>query len=62
MFVPSGNGGIRTASQTRGMLGGGVTINLNGIVDADSARRSIEYVLQNSGKRLGAVNLTGSAL
>jgi hypothetical protein len=61
MFVPSGAGGIRTASQTRGMLGGTV-INLNGIIDADSARRSIEYVLQNSGKRLGAINLTGSAL
>jgi hypothetical protein len=61
MFVPSGAGGIRTASQTRGMLGGTV-ININGVLDADSARRSIEQVLQNSGKRLGAINLTGSAL
>lgn len=61
MFVPSGAGGIRTASQTRGMLGSTV-ININGVLDADSARRSIEYVLQNSGKRLGAINLTGSAL
>jgi hypothetical protein len=61
MFVPSGSGSIRTNRQTMG--GGGTTIiNLNGIVDADSARKSIERVLQNSGKRLGAVNLTGSAL
>lgn len=60
MFIPSGSGAIRTNRQT--MAGGTTNIILNGIVDADSARRSIERVLQNSGKRLGAVNLTGSAL
>jgi hypothetical protein len=61
MFVPSGAGGIRTASQTRGMLGSTV-ININGVIDADSARRSIEQVLRNSAKRIGPVDLLGSAL
>jgi hypothetical protein len=41
---------------------GGHTFILNGIVDADSARRSIERVLQNSGKRLGPINLSGSGI
>jgi hypothetical protein len=59
MFVPSGAGGIRTASQTRGMLGGTV-INLNGIVDAESARRSIEQLMRRSSLRTGTVNLNGS--
>jgi hypothetical protein len=57
MFVPSGSGSIRPAS------GSGTTvINLNGIVDAESARRSIERLLQNSSKRTGAINLAGSSL
>jgi len=37
-------------------------INLNGIVDAESARRSIEQVLQRSSLRSGAINLVGSAI
>lgn len=36
-----------------------VTINLNGIVDAESARRSIENLMQKSSKRTGQVNLNG---
>lgn len=39
-----------------------VTINLNGIVDGESARRSIERVMQQSSIRTGAVNLNGVAL
>jgi hypothetical protein len=62
LMVPSGSGAIRTARQTAGLMGGSTVININGVLDADSARRSIEQVLQNSGKRLGAINLTGSAL
>jgi hypothetical protein len=37
-------------------------INLNGIVDGESARRSIERVMQESSIRTGAINLNGAAL
>jgi len=60
MFVPSGAGGIRTASQTRGMGYGSTVINLNGIVDAESARRTIEKLMRESSLRSGTVNLNGS--
>jgi hypothetical protein len=58
VFIPSGSGSIRP---DRGG-GGGNTFILNGIVDAESARRSIERVMQNSTLRTGAVNLAGSPL
>ena len=41
---------------------GGTTIIMNGVVDGESARRSIERVLQNSTRRTGALNLAGSQL
>jgi hypothetical protein len=57
LFVPSGSGSVRPNG------GGGTTIiNLNGIVDAESARRSIERLLQNSSRRTGAINLVGATL
>lgn len=57
MFVPSGSGSIRPGG------GGGQTIiNLNGIIDAESARRSIEKLLQDSARRTGAINLVGATL
>lgn len=59
-FVPNQSGRIVSAGNTAS--GGGNTFILNGIVDADSARRAIEKVLQRSAKNLGAVNLAGSAL
>jgi hypothetical protein len=59
-FVPNQSGRIISAGNTA--AGGGHTFILNGIVDADSARRSIERVIQRSAKNLGAVNLAGSAL
>ena len=37
-------------------------INLNGIVDAESARRSIESILQQSSLRTGPVTLTGYSI
>lgn len=46
-----------TAAQQTALRQGNVTINLNGIVDSESARRSIETVLQNSGSRTSAVKL-----
>jgi hypothetical protein len=39
---------------------GGTTINLNGIVDAESARRTIEKLMRESSLRSGTVQLNGS--
>jgi hypothetical protein len=57
MFVPSGSGSIRPDSG-----GQGVTIIMNGVIDGESARRSIERLLQDSSRRTGAVNLVGATL
>lgn len=57
MFVPSGSGSIRKDGG-----GGGTTIIMNGIIDAESARRSIEKLLQNSARRTGPINLVGATL
>lgn len=58
VFIPSTNGRIVPNNQ----LGGNVTINLNGIVDAESARRAIERIMQDSTRRTGALNFAGSPL
>lgn len=57
MFIPSGSGSIRPAG-----AGGGNTFIFNGVIDGESARRSIERLMQNSTRRTGAVNFAGSAL
>jgi hypothetical protein len=57
-FVPSGSGSIRPDSGS----GQGVTIIMNGIIDGESARRSIEKLLQDSARRTGAVNFVGATL
>jgi hypothetical protein len=57
MFVPSGSGSIRPDNGT-----GQTIININGVVDAESARRSIERLFQNSTRRTGALNFAGSQL
>lgn len=57
MFVPSGSGSIRG-----GGGGGNTVININGVIDAESARRSIEKLLQNSARRTGPINLIGATL
>jgi hypothetical protein len=57
MFVPSGSGSIRKDTG-----GGSTIINLNGIIDAESARRSIEKLLQDSARRTGPINLVGANL
>lgn len=54
--------GGASGSIRRGNAGGSTVININGIVDAESARRSIERLLQDSGRRTAAVNLVGSSL
>jgi hypothetical protein len=57
-FVPTGSGSIRPNAGN----GGGVTIVMNGIIDGESARRSIEKLLQDSARRTGAVNFIGATL
>lgn len=59
LFTPMGGGTITPNSR---LNGGGLTIIMNGIVDGESARRSIERVLQQSSIRTGAINLNGAAL
>jgi len=57
-FIPAGvSGSIRPDSGN-----GGVTIIMNGVIDGESARRSIERLLQDSSRRTGAVNLVGATL
>jgi len=58
LFVPSGSGSIRPDNGP----GQGVTIIMNGVIDGESARRSIERLLQDSSRRTGAVNLVGATL
>jgi hypothetical protein len=58
LFVPSGSGSVRPDSGG----GQGVTIIMNGVIDGESARRSIERLLQESSRRTGAVNLVGATL
>ena len=58
-FIPSGAGKIEKASSS---MGNGVTIIMNGVIDGESARRSIERLLQDSSRRTGAINLVGATL
>jgi hypothetical protein len=58
LFVPSGSGSIRPDASNSG----GVTVIMNGIIDGESARRSIEKLLQDSARRTGAVNFVGATL
>lgn len=58
LVMGGASGSIRPDSSASG----NVTININGIVDAESARRSIEQLLQNSARRTGAVSLVGATL
>lgn len=58
IFIPNTNGRIVPNNQ----LGGNVTVNLNGVIDGESARRTIEKLLQDSARRTGAINLLGATL
>jgi len=59
LFTPMGGGNITPNSR---LNSGGHTFILNGIIDAESARRAIERVLQQSSIRTGAVNIQGSLI
>jgi hypothetical protein len=41
---------------------GGINITINGAIDPEGVRRSLEALFQRSGARIGAVNLASSAL
>jgi len=56
-FIPNGSGRIVPNAS-----GGNITVNLNGIIDGESARRAIEKLLQDSARRSGAINLVGAVL
>lgn len=58
VFVPSGSGSIRKDNGS----GNGNTFIFNGVIDGESARRSIEKLLQTSARRTGAINLAGANL
>jgi hypothetical protein len=58
VFVPNTSGQIIPNNK----LGGNITVNLNGIIDGESARRTIEKLLQDSARRTGAINLAGALL
>jgi hypothetical protein len=59
-FIPNGVSGRIVPNAGSG--GGGNTFIFNGVIDGESARRSIERLMQNSTLRTGAVNLAGSPL
>jgi hypothetical protein len=60
LFTASSSGNISPA----GSFGGGqnVTINMNGVIDGESARRTLEKLLQDSARRTGPVNFAGATL
>ena len=58
VFIPGTSGKVVPNNQ----LGNTTIINLNGIIDGESARRSIEKLLQDSARRTGAVNFVGATL
>lgn len=60
--VTMGANGYITPNNRLGGNGGTTIININGVIDAESARRSIERLLQTSSIRTGAINLRGSVL
>jgi len=57
-FIAGNSGFIQKSSAS----GSGNTFIFNGVIDGESARRSIERLLQNSAKRTSPINLVGSSL
>jgi phage-related protein len=60
VFIPGTSGQIIPNNKLGG--GGSTIININGVIDAESARRSIEKLLQNSARRTSPINLIGATL
>ena len=59
VFIPTSGGQIIPNNK---LGGGGNTFIFNGVIDGESARRSIERIMQQSTRRTGAVNLAGAQL
>jgi hypothetical protein len=59
VFIPTSGGQIIPNNK---LGGGGNTFIFNGVIDGESARRSIERLLQSSARRTGAVNFAGANL
>ena len=59
VFIPRTGGQIIPHNK---LGGGGNTFVFNGVIDSESARRSIERLLQSSARRTGAVNFAGANL
>jgi hypothetical protein len=59
VFIPTSGGQIIPNNR---LGGGGNTFIFNGVIDGESARRSIERIMQQSTRRTGAVNLAGAQL
>ena len=59
VFIPRTGGQIIPHNK---LGGGGNTFVFNGVIDGESARRSIERLLQSSARRTGAVNFAGANL
>jgi hypothetical protein len=61
LFTASTSGSI-SPSGSFGGSGQNIVINMNGVIDGESARRTIEKLLQDSARRTGAINLSGATL
>jgi hypothetical protein len=60
LFTANTSGSISPAGSFGG--GGGVNITINGAIDPEGVRRSLENLFQNSARRTGAINLVGATL
>jgi hypothetical protein len=60
LFTANTSGSIASAGSFGG--GGGVNIVINGAIDPEGVRRSLETLFQNSSRRTGAVNFAGATL
>ena len=60
LFTANTSGSIAPSGSFGG--GGGVNITINGAIDPEGVRRSLENLFQNSARRTGAINLIGATL
>lgn len=58
----AGTSGVIHPAGSFGGSNGGVNITINGAIDPEGVRRSLERLFQQSGRRTGPVNFVGSAL
>jgi hypothetical protein len=61
LFTATSSGNISSAGSF-GVGGGGVNITINGAIDPEGVRRSLENLFQNSARRTGPINFAGARL